>query len=202
MLNEQLEFSISQYVDGNLSTEEQAALETALSSNGEARELLGQYRRLASMLRTTPVAIPNLDWNEVSDRISSAIEHDEREGLYLPAAQTSLRWRVRARVMAAAAAVVIVSGVAALLFQQKPHGTNTASTPVSNVPAVQVAVVSGPQPDKLPAARTIVSDIGPATSVDGTDARLADSSIVNRSSRVVWIASGDNTVQDREPMPY
>ena len=56
MIDETLEFRISQYADGTLPAAEVADLEAILASDAEARALLDEYRKLDVVLkRETPV---------------------------------------------------------------------------------------------------------------------------------------------------
>lgn len=198
MLDEQFEFAISQYLDGALPADERNALETRLATDGEARTVLAEYRRLDAKLRSTPAAIPELRWDALAEHISAAIDHDERDRLLLPIGNTVSRSRFRLMPLAAAAAFVLASGIAVLVFQQS-NPTQTV-IPAPN-PDSQVAFAEGPKPEVASGpSETVVSSIGPATPADG-EVRLAES-IVSRPSRVVWIASGADAVQDREPALY
>lgn len=72
MTREQLEFAISQYLDGTLPADERAALERRLADDPAARELLEEYRHLDSVLKTS-APLPNLDWNTLAAKISETI---------------------------------------------------------------------------------------------------------------------------------
>src|SRR5947209_6385427 len=75
MLPEHLEFSISQYLDGNLPAEESAALEARLNEDAAARQLLDEYRGLNGLL-TAEAALPAISWNRLADHISAAVADD------------------------------------------------------------------------------------------------------------------------------
>ncbi len=198
MLDEQFEFAISQYLDGTLPESERNALDARLATDSDARAVLAEYRRLDATLRSTSAAIPELRWDTLAEHISASIDHDERERLLMPISNAASRSRFRLVPLAAAAAFVLASGIAVLLFQQ-----SNPTQPVIPAPSPdsQVAFVEGPKPEVAAGpSETIVSSIGPAF-VAEEEVRLAES-IVNRPSRVVWIASGTDAVQDKEPALY
>src|SRR5437016_363877 len=62
MDREQLEFRITQYLDGDLPAAEVAALEQVLAVDADARKVLGQHRALdAALKRELPV--PQMKWD-------------------------------------------------------------------------------------------------------------------------------------------
>jgi anti-sigma factor RsiW len=75
MTNDQLEFAISQYLDGTLPPEERTALERLLSTDPEAQRLLEQYRSL-DLLAKGALRLPSLNWNKLSASISNAVATD------------------------------------------------------------------------------------------------------------------------------
>lgn len=72
MTNDQLEFAISQYLDGTLPPEERSALERLLESDADAQRLLEEYRSL-DLLAKGALPLPNLNWNKISASISDAV---------------------------------------------------------------------------------------------------------------------------------
>jgi anti-sigma factor RsiW len=72
MLNDQLEFQLSQYLDGSLAADEVAAFEARLAEDAAARELLEEYRKLNALLKA-PAALPDLAWDRFADHICSAV---------------------------------------------------------------------------------------------------------------------------------
>lgn len=198
MLDEKIEFELSQYLDGTLSSDERAAIELRLASDSEARAVLNQFRRLDESLRATPPAIPNLNWDLISDQISNSIDRHERESLLTPAARAPSRWRDSVRHLALAAALAIASGVAVFVY----YHSNQSNAGGGQGESVTVAVAEGPKVEVAPGpSSTVVGSVGPASPAAVDDARIAES-IVTRPSRVVWIASGADVVQDREPVPF
>ena len=75
MTRDELEFSISQYLDGTLPPEERAALERRLESDPEARATLDEFRALDAALKDAP--LPAFDWTKVSTSISAAVEQQQ-----------------------------------------------------------------------------------------------------------------------------
>jgi len=76
MQKDQLEFAISQYLDGTLPAEEIAALEQVLASDVEAKGLLEQYRKLDELLKREMV-VPVIDQEKLSQAISAGIDHQQ-----------------------------------------------------------------------------------------------------------------------------
>src|SRR6266511_2754497 len=58
MTREQLEFLISQYLDGSLTADEVVALEQVLARDESARALLEEHRKLDALLKAAKVATP------------------------------------------------------------------------------------------------------------------------------------------------
>src|SRR5258706_13819467 len=77
MLDEQLEFSISQYLDGTLSPDEAAALEARLKDDAAARELLEEYRNLNALLKS-PAGLPAIAWDELAAHLSRSVREAEQ----------------------------------------------------------------------------------------------------------------------------
>lgn len=75
MTQEQLEFAISQYLDGTLPPEERSELERILLADASARRVLEEYRRLDAALKRSGVS-PAVDYEGLSERISAAVDAD------------------------------------------------------------------------------------------------------------------------------
>ena len=71
MSPEQLEFAITQYLDGTLPPEDVAALEQRLATEPEAQALLEEHRSLTAMLRADPA--PALAWDEVASDLQAVV---------------------------------------------------------------------------------------------------------------------------------
>jgi anti-sigma factor RsiW len=198
MADEEIEFAISQYADGTLPEDQRGEIEARLVNDIEARRLLEQYRRIDAALRHTSPAIPDLNWNTLAEHLSATIDREERDRLLIPLGDAPWHRRMRLVPLAAAAALVLSSALALLIYNQS---TRTSQTVQPGGSGVQVsAVVEGPKPESSTGPSETIVHIGPAPAAD-IDVRLAEN-IVSRPSRVVWIASGDDRVQDREPALY
>ena len=75
MIDETLEFQITQYLDGDLPAEAVAALEERLGVDADAREVLEQYRKLNGVLDSA-LPVPAMNWDRVTARISSAVDEE------------------------------------------------------------------------------------------------------------------------------
>src|SRR5688500_20230694 len=112
MTRDELEFSISQYLDGTLGEAEEAALETRLASDADARALLGEYRRLDRTLKAAP--LPAFDYGALSDRISAAVAREDE-----PAQSYRLHWVRTAAGLAIAACVVIAVEIGRAAWRER-----------------------------------------------------------------------------------
>lgn len=140
---EELEYTISQYLDGTLPPAQRLALEQRLSADAEARALLAEYRRLDAALKSAS-SLPQIAWEQLSQRISRTIAAEEMplRHYVLP----SIGWTGR---LAVAAALLFAVGIVVHLVN-RPH--RDAGT----------VVVAGPQPQR--SAGQVVSEvrIGPS----------------------------------------
>ncbi|HEY8666251.1 MAG TPA: hypothetical protein VIL86_06285 [Tepidisphaeraceae bacterium] len=118
MIDEKLEFSISQYADGTLPAGEIPALEARLANDSEARELADAYRRLTGLTQAA-LPLPAIDWNRLAQHISSAIDEQEEQGRK----NYVLPWVHSARKLAIAACVLLASGVGIVTFVVTQSGT-------------------------------------------------------------------------------
>ena len=70
MLESDLEFLISQYLDGTLPADEKGALLRRVETDADARKLLEEYQRLEDVLKAQPV--PELPLQQLNARIAIA----------------------------------------------------------------------------------------------------------------------------------
>jgi anti-sigma factor RsiW len=82
MTSEQLEFAITQYLDGTLPPEEVGALQARLESDPEAQALLAVHERLTTLLRSLPG--PELDWSELAGDFSAVVTGTVDEAAQAP----------------------------------------------------------------------------------------------------------------------
>ncbi len=178
MTRDQLEFAISQYIDGALSPLELAALEQRLATDPEARELLEEYRILDVTMKNSLPA-PQVAWDRFADHLSNAIaqEAPPQPGYSLAA------WR-RAATLALAACIALVVGIAFLSY-------NTRESVA--VRAAPVSIVAGPQPETSTDLPVLVQvTVGPAPTLSNLW-RYAES-VVSRPTLVMI----DRGVESRE----
>jgi anti-sigma factor RsiW len=190
MIDEQLEFQISQYADGTLPAAEAAALEATLASDADARALLEEYRKLDTVLKRETPPLPEIKWDRLAEHISGAVADEDRA----TTTYTISAWWVRS--VAVAAAVIIAFGTV-VLWPRGKQGEVATTTP--NQPTeVAIIEVGGPQVASKPPVEEI--SVEPSALADAENFRISED-IVYRPSRVV-IASGDPDRQDSGRLPY
>ena len=194
MTTDQLEFSISQYLDGTLSADEQAALEERLATDSQARELFAEYQKLNDVVKSA-MPMPAIDWSSFSQQVSSAVAREEA-----PVKTFKLPFAWIGSAIALAAGVAIAFGIFffrdhgigpskpdnVALVLPKPHGSITIKGP---------AIEQAAQP-----ALAQISISAPPSLAQGRDWRYAEE-IVTRPSRVI-IASSAESAQDSSSLPY
>ena len=186
---DELEFAISQYIDGTLKPLDQAALEEVLATDQSARQILAEYRELNSALRTTlPKA--EVDHDALGARMSRSLAEAEA-----PARHFRLAPMAITRFVAAAASVAILIGVAAFLIRgnRTTPNPNTVvvgpTNPGNGTLLVQVSSVEAPT---APAAIDISIGAPPGMASAGG---WQDQAIISRTPRVV-IESSALPMQD------
>jgi anti-sigma factor RsiW len=185
MNRDQLEFLISQYVDGTLPADEKAALEHLLQSDTEAQQILNEYRSLNTLLQTQLPSLPEMNWDQFATDTSRAISNEDAPVLRM----RIFTWNR----MAIAASLLLAVTLGMLLNRSAP--TN------NNPPKLQaIAEVEGPtaQPSTQPAVAQIT--VGPATEV--AESQYPLDNIVFGPSSVSLIASSDEAAQDTHHSPY
>src|SRR5688572_29455270 len=186
---EQLEFAISQYLDGTLPPAERAALLQRIESDPVARELFETHRRIDAELRTG-LRTPQVNWDRLAEHISARVaEADEAQA---PAPTLTLTFVRRAMPFAIAAMVLIALGLA---FKRFP----IIGPPERTGPAAG-ATVQGPEAERGAGPQVADVSIGPAPGLS-PDWRTAEA-VVASPNRVIWIASGADPGQDTQRLPY
>lgn len=194
MTRDELEYSISQYLDGTLAPGEESALEARLSTDADARTLLAEYRSLDRVLRAAPM--PSLDFKAMGDRIHEAVAAAEIE----PAPSYRLPWVRTVAGLALAACVVIAAGVGIRRLQ-------SPTTPGDN----RVARISEPRPAREPKQIVVIDStrrtapatapvmeiaVGPAAAAPGRPAFARyHEDLLSRPSQVM-IARGGYSAQN------
>jgi len=219
MIDEQLEFLISQYADGSLPESERALVELRLQGDADARTMLEEYRALDASLKSS-MPLPAVNWDRLAEHLSDAVAAEQEE-----ASAPAILGRIGnwGRLAIAACVVLAVGGVA-LWTAMKPGGgdggnptivhsgggnntiessngkpiiTQVAPAPPRPAPVV---VVRGPAPQAAPAAPVVVVSVGPSSGVT-PDWRAAEG-VVMSPSRAIWIASSYEGAQDTQRLPY
>ena len=197
MIDEQLEFLIAQYADGSLPESERALVELRMQTDADARALLEAYRTLDATLKTS-MPLPAVNWERLADHLSEAVA-EQRETRAATVLGRIGNW---GRLAIAAAVVVAVAGVAIWSTRgprddgAQPIATTNHLTPT----AAPIVVVRGPAPEASAAQPVVVVSVGPSSEVSPN--WRAGEGVVTGPSRVVWIASSGETVQDSQRLPY
>jgi anti-sigma factor RsiW len=185
MKREELEYLLSQFVDGTLSEFDRARVDELLSSSSEAREILGEYEKLNRALRSLPT-VPDLNWTKVQTLIQGAIADADA-----PVRNYTLDFAIWSRRLAAVATIVIVAGLGWTLLRNSPSDPSIATM---GTPIVQIA---GPQVERASAPAFSDISIGPANETVDWSVRY-EQTLVSRPGRVV-IATGSSIPQDTTP---
>ena len=191
--HDELEFLISQYIDGTLNPVERAMVDEILATDVDARAMLAEYQSLHRVVKSS-MPLPEIQWNEFAANIC-----DETAKLDAPVKNYRLSFATWSRVAALAAVLAIVVGV---IVELRPH---TGSIAVTG-PGKSVAVNNNPIDVEISAAPAIASapvtqiQIGQPASFAAADDRDSDAVVSGPSS--LWIASGSGSAQDNDPTLY
>lgn len=196
MTKDELEFSISQYLDGTLAAAERDALDERLASDAEARAVFAEYQSLQGVLDAAP--LPEIRWDQLAAQISSAIAREEMPAQSYKIAQ----WFSRPRMWAVAASLVIAAGVAFSVLRPANHPTNSIATvPPISIVRNDVVGTANPPTTVAPEPTTVIA-IGPSPSVgkEPIVLRYADN-VVRRPSKAL-IVSAAPPAQDSPFVPF
>jgi anti-sigma factor RsiW len=190
MLDEQLEFAISQYADGTLPASRCQALEAQIAGDPELAALLAEYQQIENALQTAP-ALPAINWDRLASRLSDVVTESDHQDQ--PIRLYASPWVRRVASFAVAACLAVAIGIG------YEHGKTSPARP--NGPT-ELAVF-GPVADAPAGAVVQQITIGPSPAVAMEDAtwRYSDSGVVAEPQRVV-IASSDAPAQDTPATPY
>ncbi len=199
MIDEPLEFLISQYADGSLPESERAGVELRLQTDVEAQALLNEYRRLDASLKTL-IPLPVVNWDRLAEHLSETVAEERETG-----ASTVLGRIGNFGRLALAASIVLAVGGIALWTQVKPRpgGGSMVSNPVpggGRTAPPAVVLVRGPAPQAPASQPVVLVTAGPSSNV--TPNWRAGEGVVTGPSRAVWIASGYDPAQDTQRLPY
>lgn len=212
MTTDELEFSISQYLDGTLPATERDALETRLGSDAGARALYAEYESLQGVLKAAP--LPTVRWDAFAEHISAAVAREE-----MPAQSYKLTSWFRTARVAIAASVLVATGIGfTLLNRGGQSGVGDDKTVVQlppvapDAPRQTIVIVRVDRPAAAAGDTTHVVvevntqpvriAVGPTPATDSQPAgRLYADGVVTRRSRAV-IVSAAPLGQDGAATPF
>ncbi|MGE5609819.1 MAG: anti-sigma factor family protein [Bacillota bacterium] len=138
-IDEQTELALTQYMDAELNFIDRAAMEERLKTDSASRQVLDEYRTLDRLVKQA-WPMPQVNWDRFSEHLSESVGEAAQQARY------SLVWtRARAAMGVAVAACVFVAIGLAIRF----HSPSPLSP---QPPAMRVAHVTGPMPEKAPGA--------------------------------------------------
>ena len=176
---ENLEFAVSQAVDGVLADHDRQALGRRLD-DADARALAADHARVNALLRSN-AGVPPIDFEAFADRMTCAIEREELVApgpLKIRPAAGGTTWTRR---LATAAAIALV-GAAAWPFL--PHAAETPAGPASE------ALVEVPA-TRLPRQAGVTTiTVGPSDEIAHRGMAIDTTDGAKRTPRVV-ISSAD-----------
>ncbi|MBC7784665.1 MAG: hypothetical protein H7144_12575 [Burkholderiales bacterium] len=177
---DQLEYAISQYLDGTLSVMDRRVLEERLAADAEARLMLEDYRRLDErVIAGSRLNLP-INYDRFAAHVSAQIDNEPAH-VAGPLAMPGMAMGVWVRRFAIAAGVVMAVGIGMHFIPQGP----TASHPAGSM------VVIGPAVETNSGGGTISISYGPTDALRerGVAMSLVDDAIASHSPRVVISAS-------------
>jgi hypothetical protein len=191
MTRDEIEFLISQYIDGTANELDRARIEEILATDADARAMLSEYQRLVSIVKSS-LPVPEIAWDSLSGRIAN-----ETAKLEMPVKHYRLRFATVSKFAALAAMVTIVVGV---IVKSRPPITNVDVGPgrvaVNTAPVdVQISL-----PPAMAAGRVSDIQIGQPSGFASADFRSSEAIVSSPTS--IWIASGEGSAQDTDPSLY
>jgi anti-sigma factor RsiW len=176
MDRDDFEFSLTQYLDGTLPSDQRAAVEERLRSDPAARQQLEDYRKLDQIISGAAAGMPRLQWDRLAEQISQAVA-DEADRPIFFLGRAPMR-----RVLALAASLLIVVGLVRLATRHSPQASQQGLT---------VIAVAGPQAETAAGETVIDVSIGQPQEADAAQAYIYnDSLLVHRP--VVALEASEN----------
>lgn len=179
MTRDELEYAISQYLDGTLPLLERNALEERLATDADARAMLAEYQKLDTMVKSA-IPVPRIEWDRFAAQVQQAVAAEEPPVRHYRIGAT--QW---VRGLAMAAALVCVATLA-IYFAARPAKPTVA-------PSIEI-VVAGPAvaPSDAPVVNVAV---GPAPTL--SEEWFASQDVLHRPT-VVLIDRAGPSVQDAD----
>lgn len=189
MTRDELEYAISQYLDGVLPPLERSALEERLAGDLEARAILAEYQALDASLKSS-MPVPEIEWTAFTSQIKQALA-DEPTPLRHFSIQ-SIGWTQR---LAIAAGLLFV--ISMTIWSLRPAPTSqVAKTSAPTPPTTQaIVIVTGPSAAQPTGAVVEQIKIGPAPNL--ANQWRASEEIIIRPT-IVQIDRGNSPAQDSD----
>lgn len=181
-----LEFQISQYVDGQLDASTAAALEVRLRDDAAARSLLAEYKQVASVVRDN-ATLPAINWNRLAESISANIDASEGQ---------SIEQRFRMPWMQIASSIAVVAACALIglfIFRSQDVTAPTNSTVVFAQPRIAEISLATAEPAAGPRIAEVTIDM---PNDDTALAAMVWDELQPRNTRVVVTAGAPPVMPD------
>jgi anti-sigma factor RsiW len=188
MIDETLEYSICQYLDGELAPHEVAALQKRLAEDPEAAALLEEYRKLNGAMDQA-FAMPAVRWDALAAGLSATIEEEEQAQR-----MRISTWLTTGVRLAMAAAVILAVALFASLYK-----SGDTAGPADPLVATSHVLVEGPLAEAPRGPAVADVEILPPTLAEapGRSAEAyAMEGLISLPSRIVVIASESDSGQD------
>lgn len=187
MSRDELEYAISQYLDGVLPPLERASLEERLAGDVEAREILAEYQKLDGVLKTS-MPVPDIAWDDFGADMRQLLANE-------PTPVQHFRLPVMGWTQRLAIAAGLLFALSVGLYFLRPQPQNPVAT--NPIPETAKAIVVVTNPTLAPTASPIVQDvkIGPAPNL--TNQFRAPEEVIVRPT-IVQIDRGNSSGQDSD----
>jgi anti-sigma-K factor RskA len=192
---DKMDILIDAYASGQaLSPAERDTVEQALGASAQANEQLAAEYRLTDLLRSAPV--PQVNYDLLARQISAALPGEaptaaDRRGSTAHAAF----WSRSRSILAIAASVLIVAGVAIPLLNRPSGAPQTNSIATGPQPITIRAIDSGGTIASAPAGIQNVA-IGPSPALAKSAVHQSGYAQINNQRPAQVVISGDSTPND------
>lgn len=186
-LSNEQEYTITRYVDGELSADEGRQVEQLLTASPAARKLAAEHRSLDTVLKHA-WPLPDVRWDRLQAHLSEAIAEEAQASRFRIG-----NWLGHTTRIAAAACLFVAVGLAVLLVANR-EGANPG-TPT------RVAVVEVAGPEQASGAPTVQISFGPSEEYARSSLDPYSSPLVTVPSRV-QIASSYRPAVNGGWLPY
>ena len=198
---EQLEFAVSQYIDGNLPGEQVEAFEVRLQQDSAARESLQDHRDLNALLKS-PLGLPAIRWDTLASHLSAVVaESAEPRTLKL----FPNRWMSGITRLAIAACLLLAGGLGIRGYLSHRAGSTNSGDPAAvaiNIVKDPIVIqIDGPDNETSQGIAVAQVSIGAGSDAINDDSPAFADGIVGRSPRSL-IATNAELAQDTNLTPY